>query len=594
MTSRRTVRLNSPARFEHRVSMASTSGSRTHERLRKELKYFFMNPCQKYKYRKRKPFKLTIQIFKITFVTIQLIIFGQHNQDRVAFMDDNLEVFRHNLMNNVSRLYEKNEVYSKVNYLRQQYVKLKNSSVGIYGYLQMGPTINCPMAKPTSNRSNNPHKVSSKHDTSPPPVYMCVDQYTDYQIENETFQFNPKSRNKTCMFLRKWNKNELTVDFNQSVPLCNGSSYSIDFHGLINLDLKFGVRTIWLKNPASYYQADCYNVSISVNFNNQRHNGIIIEAISSQFGLTPCHSATPAKIFDSFLLFLDCFIIVTCCASMILCTRSVWRAQRLRKSFERYYKKHHEKRLSWWTKLEFVNGWYLLIIISDILTITGSIIKMALQMQWYGTVNYDSCSLFLGVGCLCVWVGVLRYVGYFHQYNILVLTLKNAMPHVLRFMVCASLLYLGYMFCGWVVLGPYHHKFRNPVVTSEALFSLINGDDMYMTFEEMAKTSNLAWVFSQVYLYTFIALFIYVVLSLFIAVIMETYETIQEWQKEGFPPQSEIQKFISEGLEEDIEFNYNSDTYCCCCLYRNNDPDISTDDEQSECENTDDDILIIT
>uniref|UniRef100_F6PR01 Uncharacterized protein n=1 Tax=Ciona intestinalis TaxID=7719 RepID=F6PR01_CIOIN len=547
--------------------MASTSGSRTHERLRKELKYFFMNPCQKYKYRKRKPFKLTIQIFKITFVTIQLIIFGQHNQDRVAFMDDNLEVFRHNLMNNVSRLYEKNEVYSKVNYLRQQYVKLKNSSVGIYGYLQMGPTINCPMAKPTSNRSNNPHKVSSKHDTSPPPVYMCVDQYTDYQIENETFQFNPKSRNN------KWNKNELTVDFNQSVPLCNGSSYSIDFHGLINLDLKFGVRTIWLKNPASYYQADCYNVSISVNFNNQRHNGIIIEAISSQFGLTPCHSATPAKIFDSFLLFLDCFIIVTCCASMILCTRSVWRAQRLRKSFERYYKKHHEKRLSWWTKLEFVNGWYLLIIISDILTITGSIIKMALQMQWYGTVNYDSCSLFLGVGCLCVWVGVLRYVGYFHQYNILVLTLKNAMPHVLRFMVCASLLYLGYMFCGWVVLGPYHHKFRNPVVTSEALFSLINGDDMYMTFEEMAKTSNLAWVFSQVYLYTFIALFIYVVLSLFIAVIMETYETIQEWQKEGFPPQSEIQKFISEGLEEDIEFNYNSDTYCCCCLYRNNDPD---------------------
>uniref|UniRef100_H2YV77 Polycystin cation channel PKD1/PKD2 domain-containing protein n=1 Tax=Ciona savignyi TaxID=51511 RepID=H2YV77_CIOSA len=164
------------------------------------------------------------------------------------------------------------------------------------------------------------------------------------------------------------------------------------------------------------------------------------------------------------------------------------------------------------------------------------------------------------------------------------------MPHVLRFMVCASLLYLGYMFCGWVVLGPYHHKFRTPVVASEALFSLINGDDMYMTFEEMAKTSKLAWIFSQIYLYTFISLFIYVVLSLFIAVIMETYETIQEWQIDGSPPQSEMQKFISEGADNDVEFNFNSDQYCCCCLYQNNAPDILTDDEHSG----DEEALIVT
>jgi len=39
---------------------------------------------------------------------------------------------------------------------------------------------------------------------------------------------------------------------------------------------------------------------------------------------------------------------------------------------------------------------------------------------------------------------------------------------------------------------------RSLVVTSEALFSLINGDDMYMTYEEMSNDSQVSWVFSQV------------------------------------------------------------------------------------------------
>lgn len=64
-------------------------------------------------------------------------------------------------------------------------------------------------------------------------------------------------------------------------------------------------------------------------------------------------------------------------------------------------------------------------------------------------------------------------------------------------------------------------------MVSECLFSLINGDDMFVTFAEMQETSTLVWLFSQVYLYTFISLFIYMVLSLFIALITGAYETIK-------------------------------------------------------------------
>lgn len=64
-------------------------------------------------------------------------------------------------------------------------------------------------------------------------------------------------------------------------------------------------------------------------------------------------------------------------------------------------------------------------------------------------------------------------------------------------------------------------------MVSECLFSLINGDDMFVTFAEMQQNSYLVWLFSQIYLYTFISLFIYMVLSLFIALITGSYETIK-------------------------------------------------------------------
>ena len=60
--------------FSFTFSSSSISLKRAEERICKELRYFFMNPCQKYKAKKRKPFKLAIQIFKIALVTMQVQI----------------------------------------------------------------------------------------------------------------------------------------------------------------------------------------------------------------------------------------------------------------------------------------------------------------------------------------------------------------------------------------------------------------------------------------------------------------------------------------------------------------------------------------
>ncbi len=146
------------------------------------------------------------------------------------------------------------------------------------------------------------------------------------------------------------------------------------------------------------------------------------------------------------------------------------------------------------------------------------------------------------------------------------LTLKRAFPKMTRFLICTLIIYAGFVFCGWLVLGPFHIKvsfssspcfgrrrsapatissllfiiiaiflilifffqqFRSISRTSENLFSLINGDDMFATFIILETNSQMVWWYSRIYLYSFVCLFIYVVLNLFLSVILDAYETIK-------------------------------------------------------------------
>lgn len=43
------------------------------ERMRRKLKFFFMNPIEKWQAKQRFPYKFLVQVFKIILVTIQVI-----------------------------------------------------------------------------------------------------------------------------------------------------------------------------------------------------------------------------------------------------------------------------------------------------------------------------------------------------------------------------------------------------------------------------------------------------------------------------------------------------------------------------------------
>ena len=78
-----------------------------------------------------------------------------------------------------------------------------------------------------------------------------------------------------------------------------------------------------------------------------------------------------------------------------------------------------------------------------------------------------------------------------------------------------------------IISGLIILQFRSFSVASECIFSLINGDDMFVTFSYLQQNKGPIWQICQVYLYLFVILHIYVILNLFIAIVLDAYELIQ-------------------------------------------------------------------
>lgn len=67
----------------------------TEEKMRRKLKFFFMNPIEKWQAKRRFPYKFIVQVIKILLVTIQLCLFAHNNYIHVNYTWDNRVAFSH-------------------------------------------------------------------------------------------------------------------------------------------------------------------------------------------------------------------------------------------------------------------------------------------------------------------------------------------------------------------------------------------------------------------------------------------------------------------------------------------------------------------
>ncbi|XP_051160159.1 mucolipin-3-like [Leptopilina boulardi] len=502
------------------------------DKMRRKLKFFFMNPVEKWQAKRRFPYKFIVQIIKIVLVTTQLCLFAHNNYIHVNYTWDNRIAFSHLFLRGWDSvqevpayppasgpfaIYKQDDFYETVNFALDGYYNL-NNSIGSYSY--------------------------DSEDNSRGPVILCLQHYKKGIIFgfNESYIFDNEIEELCVNITHKYNDK-----FSIGKVLMD-ENVKINFSSLIKAELKFAIKTVNLKAAGPITPPDCYTFKIKIIFDNKDFDGQMLLSLDTEPRRLLCKGLThyyPNSQLESALrTLLNLFVILICTFSLILCSRAIYRAQLLKYETMGFFKRTFNVPLSLQGRLEFLNLWYIMIIINDLLIIIGSGIKEQIERKHFGNDHWNICSIFLGTGNLLVWFGVLRYLGFFKTYNVVILTLKKAAPEVARFLLCAILIYAGFTFCGWLILGPYHMKFQTLASTSECLFALINGDDMFATFSMTSVKSPMLWWFSRIYLYTFTSLYIYVVLSLFISVIMDAYETIKLYYRDGFP-KNDLQTFIA-------------------------------------------------
>ncbi|CAK6953370.1 mucolipin-1a [Scomber scombrus] len=533
--------------INHRLPTAMAghwvAASPEEEALRRKLKYFFMSPCDKYHAKGRKPYKLILQLLKIVIVTAQLVLFGLSNQVVVTFKEENTMTFKHLFLKDYDEssddfaVYTQQDVYDHIFYAVEQYLALPETTVGRYAYVY--------------DVGVNGSALS-----------LCQQYYKKGRIDpaNDTFSIDPRIITD-CIGVDPLSK--------PPGPLTNSyKNFTLKFYKFINVTIEFQLKAINIQTIINNEIPDCYTFYITIVLDNKSHSGKVKIRLENQASIKECKDPSVSGHAENYArVAFDVAVAMVCILSLLLCGRSILRGVTLQQEFVQFFRESLDRKVCWADRMEFINGWFILLIISDILTITGSVIKIGIESK--NMSSYDLCGILLGTSTLLVWVGVIRYLTFFQKYNILIVTLRAAFPNVIRFCCCVAVIYLGYCFCGWIVLGPYHVKFRSLSMVSECLFSLINGDDMFVTFSEMQESSTLVWLFSQIYLYTFISLFIYMVLSLFIALITGAYEAIKQQTQEPIHI-TDLHAFIAECTDAPSSGKFRGletspcSFFCCC------------------------------
>ncbi|CAI5444941.1 unnamed protein product [Caenorhabditis angaria] len=404
----------------------------TGERLRRHLQFFFMNPMEKWKVRKQLPYKLVLQVLKIIFVTAQLILFAEMRMSHVDFLEDTTTVMRHRFLKewNDDRdalqyppaegrysVYTDQSLDEHLSFIINSYYAIQNDSFASFSY---------DMKKANNLKDTNVSLNSGVDFTSIPFIEVHIDRISNVTVNNNTYDFDVtevkdlKTLNLTSEEVSQIQSSDSNV---RDILARKGVTFlPEDALKIATATFKFKLRTIHYSPTAGDQKPECYKIVVSIKFDNSRHSGQVHVTLSTVVSYeSVCNGriikgvgwSTDALIIGG----TDIIVLILCFLSFVLCCRALIKAHLLQSKTSDYFENTLKTKLTVTDQLDFLNLWYLMIVVNDILIILGTVAKISIEFRDFDNSLFTLTSIFLGMGALMVYVGVLRYFGFFSQYN---------------------------------------------------------------------------------------------------------------------------------------------------------------------------------
>uniref|UniRef100_A0A1I7V7J6 Mucolipin-3 n=1 Tax=Loa loa TaxID=7209 RepID=A0A1I7V7J6_LOALO len=407
------------------------------ERLRRHLQFFFMDPIMKWKMRHQFPFKLALQIFKIIFITMQLILFAELRMSHIDFMDETHTVIRHKFLKNWNAerdtliyppssgrysVYTGTDIIDQFAFMVVAYYSIKEDSFASFSY----DTLRDQGIYP-SVQVDGPKFVDNISIDDIPPIKFCLKKIANVTVFNNTYEFDISEIND-CVLL-KFKKDEVKEIRRNASSLRGflekrGITFKPEDALIISEGvLSFNLRTIHFSTISTDERPECFLIQVSITFDNSRHTGQVYISLSTVISyVTLCNGRVihgDGTFTVSVVIFvIDVLVLLMCIASLILCCRALLRAHLLKLATVQFVRNTLGRELMLSDQLEFLNFWYVMIVINDICIICGTLCKITIEFRDFDNDLFTTSGILLGTGALLVYVGVLRYFCFFSKYNL--------------------------------------------------------------------------------------------------------------------------------------------------------------------------------
>lgn len=152
--------------------------------------------------------------------------------------------------------------------------------------------------------------------------------------------------------------------------------------------------------------------------------------------------------------------------------------------------------LSFYVKIKLFSYWSIVFLIANLIQLFGALSNIItvfniLDMGETSITSNGGVETLIGLGCMSAWIGLIRYMETSKNYSLLANTIGKAMPTVLKTLISALPLFLGYAFLGLAMFWR-SNRFSSTSGCLMTLYSLMQGDMVYDTFHDLGQTNYLA------------------------------------------------------------------------------------------------------
>ena len=160
------------------------------------------------------------------------------------------------------------------------------------------------------------------------------------------------------------------------------------------------------------------------------------------------------------------------------------------------------------------NKWDILILLSNICQIIGSILGLMQQKNVYGSMDK-----YIGFGGFLCIISIGKYIDYSPNYSVFNRTVVNSLPDLVPSIGSIIPIFTAFTFLGLMLFWD-SERFTCISDIMKALVAVYVGDSVYDVITDITDKNNFL---GQIFGYVFTILFIIVVMNVFVAIIQEGF-----------------------------------------------------------------------